>query len=63
MSEQLPKEEKFIPHADSGHGDVEFKKGRLPTVVEIFDKGNCNSVFMYVDEARALRDWLNKVLP
>jgi hypothetical protein len=64
MSEQVTKEQKrFNDVPDVEFGDVEFKKGKAPFVIEIFDKGNSNSVYMYVEEAGALRDWLNKVLP
>jgi hypothetical protein len=64
MSDQLTKDQqRFNEVPDVEFGDVEFKKGSAPFVIEIFDKGNSNSVYMYVDEASALRDWLNKVLP
>jgi hypothetical protein len=56
-------QQRFNEVPDVEFGDVEFKKGSAPFVIEIFDKGNSNSVYMYVDEASALRDWLNKVLP
>lgn len=33
------------------------------TLIEIVDKIHESAVFLYVDEARALRDWLGEVLP
>lgn len=52
----------FIEHPPLDAGDIRaFSKGA--TLIRVGDIQNNQSILMYVNEARALRDWLNKVLP
>lgn len=47
-----------------GHMKVAIDRGPDATMIAIEDTASgCNGACISEDEARALRDWLNKVLP
>jgi hypothetical protein len=60
---QLPKEEKFrdaLPlSVDAMSVSVDLQIG----TVDVATHSRDGKAFLFVDEARELRDWLNKVLP
>lgn len=60
-SEQLPKEKKFVPQPDfeTRHHTARIVGGREPELLSI---EGADSFYFNYDEARALRDWLNKVI-
>lgn len=62
MSEPLPTEELFTGALLSGRcGDIVLTVTRGRRLIRIRDHND--SVLLYPSEARALREWLDKVLP